>query len=192
MDKLPKDIVIKLTEELSPQDFINFCASNTSSNVVRICDMPELWIKRLNRDFPYIVKQFPKILNASKKIYLELFTRISKMAEMFTEIVLKEYGNMRDFLKPEFSSFLYKQFYLLCIDALQNVFKKDIEEEDDEDWITESVFDTYMSNSDKLYEYFPGTKNGIDSLYEFQYKWDEEIEYPLRDFVKETITYLNN
>ena len=45
MDKLPKDMVIKLAEELSPQDFINFCASNSSSNVSRICDMLELWIK---------------------------------------------------------------------------------------------------------------------------------------------------
>ena len=44
-------MVIKLTEELSPQDFINFCASDTSPNIVRICNMSELWIKRLNKDF---------------------------------------------------------------------------------------------------------------------------------------------
>ena len=111
MDKLPKDMVIKLTEELSPQDFINFCASDTSPNVVRICNMPELWIKRLNKDFPLIVKEFPEVVDSPKKIYLELFLRISKMAETFTETVLKEYGKMRQFLKPEFKPFLNQQFY---------------------------------------------------------------------------------
>ena len=200
MDKLPKDMVIKLTEELSPQDFINFCASNTSSNVVRICDMPELWIKRFNRDFSYIIKEFPKIFDAAKQGYLELFTRISKMAEIFTEIVLKEYGKMRDFLKPEFPSFLYKQFYKLCVDVLQNVLQKSVhdrkeveevgEEEEEEEWISESVRDTYYNNTVTLFDYFPGTRDNINSRYEFQEKWEDEIESPLRSFVKEILVFL--
>ena len=187
MDKLPKDMVIKLTEELSPQDFINFCASNTSSNIVRICDMPELWIKRLNKDFPYIIKEFPKVFDAAKQGYLKLFTRLSKMSETFTEIVLKEYGKMRDFLKPEFKPFLYKQFYLLCADALQNVLQKP---DYDREWISESVRDTYYDSTVTLFEYFPGTKDDIDSRYDFQYKWYDEIESPLRSFVEEILGFL--
>ena len=35
MEKLPKDMIVKLAEELSPQDLINFCTSETSSNIFR-------------------------------------------------------------------------------------------------------------------------------------------------------------
>ena len=119
------------------------------------------------------------------------------MAEMFTEIVLKEYGNMRDFLKPEFKPFLYNQFYKLCLDALQNVLRKyhsyqgeEEKEEDEEERISESVRNTYYVSMDTLFEYFPGTKNDIDSRYDFQYKWDDEIESPLRSFVEEILEFL--
>ena len=190
MDKLPKDMVIKLTEELSPQDFINFCASETSSNVIRICNMSELWIKRLNKDFPLIVKEFPKVLDTSKKIYLEVFLRISKMAETFTETVLREYGNMRNFLNASFKPFLYQLFYNLCSDAIINVLKSRNKSEYEDDWLMQSVYDTYNMNVDNLAQYFPGTKYGIDSLYEFQNKWEEEIEYPLRAFVEEILALL--
>ena len=188
MDKLPKDMVIKLTEELSPQDFINFCASETSSNVIRICNMSELWIKRLNKDFPLIVKEFPKVLHTPKKIYLEVFLRISRMAETFTETVLREYGKMRNFLTPEFEPFLYQQFYKLCTDAIVDALKR----RNKDDWLNESVYDTYNMNVDNLAEYFPGTKYGIDSLYEFQHKWEEEIEDPLHTFVKKIFTFLES
>jgi hypothetical protein len=44
MNKLPKDLINKLLDEFSPQDFINFCASETSDNIVRIRNMEEVWI----------------------------------------------------------------------------------------------------------------------------------------------------
>ena len=52
-------MVVKLREELSPQDLINFCASESSHNVVRICNMSKLWIER----FPLVAKEFPKVLD---------------------------------------------------------------------------------------------------------------------------------
>ena len=109
------------------------------------------------------------------------------MAETFTETVLREYGKMRNFLTPEFKPFLYQQFYQLCINALKNVLKNPDYEREVEEWTSESVRDTYYNSADYLYEYFPGTKDGIDSRYEFREKWEDEIEDPLRNFVEEII-----
>ena len=103
MDKLPKDMIGKLVDELSPQDFINFCASNTSENVTRICNMNELWDRRLRKDFPYIMNKFPEFgKEDAKTSYLSLFQRFSKMCETFTEIVLRDYDEARKFFSPEF------------------------------------------------------------------------------------------
>lgn len=194
MDKLPKDLINKLIDELSVQDFINFCASNTSPNVKRICDMEEVWIRRLKKDFPKIVNEFPKVVTFPKIVYLEFFSKISKLAEEFVETVLREYGEARKFLTPEFRPFLYKIFYDLIIYTITEVLKGDYESKNEnENWIYESVSNSYFSAKGIkiLYKYLPGIrKREVDSLYAYQDKWEEEIGDPLKDFTESILHFL--
>lgn len=189
MDKLSKDLIVKLVDGLSAQDFINFCAGDVSPNVVRICNMEEIWIRRLKKDFPKIVKEFPKVVESAKLVYLELFSRISKTAEEFVGIVLREYGEVRKFLTPDFKSFLYNIFYDLIVYTITEVLKGDYErgEEDEHwNWIFESVSDSYFSNKGTkiLYKYLPGLRTReVNSLHAYQEKWQDEIESPLLEFV---------
>ena len=187
MDKLPKDMIGKLVNELSPQDFINFCASNTSENVTRICNMNELWDRRLRKDFPYIMENFKKFgKEDAKTSYLSLFQRFSKMAETFTEVILNQYNDMRKFFSPEFKKFLYENFYDLCAEAVKRVLKDGYE---DGDFLPDSVQDVYYNkrfNSFRV-NYFPGMKDDEERFTDY---WQDVIESPLEEFVKETINFL--
>lgn len=94
MDKLPKDLIFKLTEDLSPQDFVNFCASNTSENIARACNMEEIWDKRLEKDFPYIIQNFDFTNKHKKEIYIRVFTSISDISDFLTNKILEEYAKI--------------------------------------------------------------------------------------------------
>ena len=194
MDKLPKDLINKLIDELSAHDFINFCASDISANVRRICDMEEVWIRRLKKDFPKIVNEFPKVVVSPKIVYLELFSKISKLAEEFVETVLREYGETRKFLTHEFSPFLYKIFYELITYTITKALEGGYDNKDkDESWVNESVSDSYFSKKwiKTLYKYLPGIrKREVDSLYAYQDKWEEEIKDPLQDFTQNILDFL--
>ncbi len=187
MDNLPKDMVFKLADELSPQDFISFCSSNTAGNISRVCGMVELWDKRLRKDFPYIMEKFQGVGDQDPKSdYLEIFKRISKMAETFTEIVLADYGELRKFFNPEFQKLLYKGFYDLCTTAVRDVLKVDY---NDADWITDSVSDSTHNENYKAIKanYFPGMKGDEQS---FQDYWYDKIDPHLEEFLTEMINFL--
>ena len=194
MEKLPKDLIGKLTEDLSSQDFINFCASNTSQNVVRICNMAELWARRLKKDFPAIVSEFPKVIESPKIVYLELFSKISKMAEEFVEFVLREYGETRKFLTPEFNLFLYNIFYDLIVYTIIKVLRGNYDDKDEYmNWIYESVSDSYFSDkgTNLLYNYLPGLRErAVDSIYAYQDYWEDVIKSPLEEFVRTVLKFL--
>ena len=188
MDKLPKDMIGKLVDELSPQDFINFCAANTSENVTRICNMNELWDRRLRKDFPYIMEKFEGVGEQEPKAdYLEIFKRFSKMAETLTEIILRDYDELRKFLSPDFKKFLYENFYDLCTEAVKRVLKVGY----DEELFSDSVLYVYYNKRFDNFrvKYFPGMKDDEERFTDY---WQDVIESPLEDFVKEIINFLKS
>ena len=194
MDKLPKDIVLKLTEELSPQDFVSFCASNTSQNVVRACNSEELWNKRLMKDFPYIfVPVLQQKLN-KKELYLGVFTRMSKVSEELTQEVLNGYGPaMERFLKPDFKKFLYDNFYKFLNQILQyTITKGDYKDEENDGWPYKDVSEIYYGDefTDFRNFYFPGGRDDEDDYEMFVNYWDLRIKYPIYEFVKEMVKFL--
>ena len=179
MEKLPKDMINKLIDELSPQDFINFCASNTSNNIIRICNMNEIWLKRMQRDYPFIVAKLEKNrLDNSKEIYLQIFSRIAKFAETFTELVLNEYGQVRQFLSSAFKVLLNDHFYKLAVEAIKDVFAD--EDFGDDNTIHDMVPDTFFKFADFQEAYFRN-----DDLNH----WFDEIVDPLRELVREMVGY---
>jgi hypothetical protein len=169
MDKLPKDMINKLVDNLSARDFISFCSSNMSSNLNRICHINELWNKRFKKDFPYIIEKYPGLEDkVSKEDYLEIFRRFSKMAETFTEMVFRGYGRVGKFLSPDFKNFLYGKFYDLCTSAVRNSLAQDNQERD-------AVSDTYFSDKFTNFKdrYFPGMKSEDEN---FDNYWQEAID----------------
>ena len=197
MNTLPKDMVEKLIDELSPQDFISFCSSNVDPNVTRICNMEEIWERRMRRDFQEVLIVYPDVINTPKRVYLSLFTEISKAAEQITEIVLSGYGKVRKYLSLEFNKFLYNEFFQISLKALIYILKE-INELDDA--LTENNVKIFVSETipDILYsddfiafmdEYFP---NGSFDYYNNQLynNWESAIKKPLREFLQTIIIFL--
>ena len=196
MNTLPKDMVGKLIDELSPQDFISFCSSNVDPNVTRICHMDEIWVRRLQRDFQLLVIKFPNIIRMPKTVYLKLFTDISKLAETFTKKVLRGYGKVRKFLSSEFNNFLYTEFYNISLDVLKNALHenawenfKDLHYNSFQDYVSDSVEESFRENYviDFFQEYFPGDSTFDGELNDV---WKRHIQNPLKKFVEETIDFL--
>ena len=190
MNTLPKDMIGKLIDELSPQEFISFCSSNVDSNVTRICNMDEIWERRLKRDFSKVVERFPNSSKSSKKTYLYLFRSLSEIAEHFTEVVLSRYVKVRKFLSLEFNKILYTFFYDL---SLQSLISGMEENEYDEltDWISDKVDDILRDDDviDFAIDYFPGGAFDQDEGELYPY-WRSKIGNPLKKSIKEIIDFL--
>ena len=194
MNKLPKDMVGKLIDELSPQDFISFCSSNVDPNVTRICHMDEIWARRLRRDFEELVNKFPNIITNPRKVYLKIFTDLSKLAENLSKEVIDKYGeSVNRFFSPEFKKFLYIEFYDIALDIVIQIVYDEIYEESEyerfDDWISDSVDEIFSKSYmyDFINKYFPGvpTIDGKPSGY-----WEDRIQDPAKNFAREIIFFL--
>lgn len=87
MEKLPKDVAFKIFLDLSPPDVINFCLTD-KANKKRICDNPEFWIKKLEKDYPYtlLLPLKHKIpLSNPKNTYIREFTNFQKKIEEYVK-----------------------------------------------------------------------------------------------------------
>ena len=74
IETIPKDVVEKITNELSPTDFVNFCSNNYS-----ICNFNEVYFRRMQKDFPFVIEYYPDINKNAKYIYiLKYFQRFRK------------------------------------------------------------------------------------------------------------------
>jgi hypothetical protein len=114
MEKLPKDMIEKLIDDLTPQELINFCTANINSdnlNVKRVCNSNDFWIKRFNKDFTIIVPFINDLSTNAKRRYLEVFSKISKKAEEITNLILKAYEDFAMYLNTQYKEDLYRHFY---------------------------------------------------------------------------------
>jgi hypothetical protein len=145
METLPKDLVNKLTEELSAQDMISFCQSHLHPNVKKLCNSNDFWRQRFIRDFPFLISYFPDLGINAKHIYLSLFSKISRKAEEFAYVVLDTFGTFKQFIVPEYKKKLYTYFYnsfVYSIRACISNVKDNKIEYDEIDGITnETIYD---------------------------------------------------
>jgi hypothetical protein len=176
MEKLPKDMLNTVVNELSPQDFVSFCASKATPNIVRFCKNEEIWKKRLNKDFHLLSGKFEKLQTKSRENYLTLFRNISALAEELTEVNLSHYEDMQEFLKPEFRSAVYISFYKVLIEIMDNV--RNFEKQEDDFYTYENDFydvilKTFIKNQ-LVRKYLPGPKDETG----YTDYWLEEILDP--------------
>lgn len=167
ISNLPKDMINKLTEELSPNELINFCASKSSKNLVEICNSREFWLRRFQKDFGFLLPFYPEIALDPKKDYLLLFSKISQVVEKSTQNVLNLYGDyVKQFLQKEYKNMVYQYFYNLIF-VLLRVFgnhREDIFKTDSIfNWINNrEIWDNIKKMLPTLF--FPQNENYIASI----------------------------
>ena len=113
---LPKDVVEKITNELSASDFVKFCTNNYS-----ICNLNDVFKRRILRDFPFLKEMFDDWNTNSKIRYLETFTEISQEAERLTEKVINTFDNVAKYLSPEYRKDVYSYLFKVLTDSIQVV-----------------------------------------------------------------------
>jgi hypothetical protein len=132
METLPKDLVNKLTEELSPQDLISFCKSQLHPNVKRVCNSNDFWKQRFFKDFSFLIRYFPNLEINAKQIYIQLFSKISKKAEEIVEIVLDAFEDFKRFLTKEYKDILYNHFYNSILNSIKELIDRSEDNKVDE------------------------------------------------------------
>ena len=71
IETLPKDVVEKITKELSPQDFVKFCSNNYT-----VCNSNDIFYRRFMKDFPFLVEHSDNLKTNAKEVYLKLFSSV--------------------------------------------------------------------------------------------------------------------
>lgn len=123
LSNLPKDLIEKITKELSTKDFLNFCKINEN-----ICNISGLWMRRLERDLPYII---PLLSNTSleniKHTYLYIFETIYKTIEKIIDHIFIRFGSFRKFLNMDYINSLHIFLYDIIVQNLRNKINNMVE-----------------------------------------------------------------
>lgn len=116
--KLSKDELFEVAIRMPPPSLVNFCASNPKFEV--ICNSKEFWRRKLEKDYAEEMKGIGPI-NFPKYVYMKRFESISRKIERFIpEMILIVFGDMAEYLKPEYKTDLYNSLYNLYQDVSQN------------------------------------------------------------------------
>jgi hypothetical protein len=155
----PKDVVDLLSRELSPSDLIKFCGSQMSDQMKTLCNSPDFWLRRFQKDFPFLYQYIDRSKNI-KKMYLQVFSKISKQAEATTKDFLEEFGDFTKYLNAEYKKDLYNFSYQYVLNVLQHVLKyKEKGSGFDEDFITEYSYELGVR---KFFKFFPPSRSDRD------------------------------
>lgn len=139
MENLGKDLseLILLNKDLSPQDFINTCASQVNPSITKLCKQESLWNKRFQVDFPFLVKctqKFSKILENRestsygkakdfKKKYLQVFNLFLNLSrEIVEHIGNKFFQDLWNNFTSEYKNSLYSKVFTFFHEYFKNLF----------------------------------------------------------------------
>ena len=115
IETIPKDVVEKITNELSPGDFVNFCSNNYS-----MCNSNEVYFRRMQKDFPFLIQYYPDINKRAKNIYLEIFSGISRVAEESVNLLLNNLGELSKYFQKSFREDIYSFFFNQTVEVLKS------------------------------------------------------------------------
>jgi hypothetical protein len=135
MENLPKDVKEIITKDLTPWEFVQFCTSETDKT---FCSKNDVWVRRMKKDFDFLVPYFSDLSYNAKNRYLEIFHKISKNSERLSKAVLDTYGDFQVNFRDEFKYSLYINFYNYSINSLKNILEKN--EKDEENIKRSTVF----------------------------------------------------
>ena len=182
MEIIPKDVVEKITNELSPQDFINYCRSMKSS----VCKSNEVFFRRMQRDFPFM--NFSSSRNDAKKVYLKIFSEFSEIAEKVTKITLDANGeSFSKYLTLEYKKDLYLFYYRAILNTINDLIRTSNRNNKDEQ------FEYFLDNISGFFEKFtPKFMVGIDSIYGGNFLDENIYRQNIKEFIRKIITHTLN
>lgn len=143
MEIFPKDIKEKIVNELSPE---RLCAKKEDVLSERLCNDQLVWLRRLQKDFGYKLRQEKNY----KNIYLEIFTTMSKSIENIYKNILKTLGD-------KFLKFVSKDFTIELYQLISKVILWSLSEENIKiDLVLEILPVIYreVQNTEKIYRIF--------------------------------------
>ena len=162
LESLPKDILEKLAGEMKPNDLIKFCQSQVSENLKKLCKDNSFWYRRFKKDFGFMSSFIYDLSTNSKKRYLQIFSMISKGAEILTLNIMKTFKNVEKYLKKEYKEDLYLVSYNYILETIEFILKqnKDL----DGDKLLGLTDDFWYKNRDKIFSLVPGIYDEDDLI----------------------------
>ena len=184
METVPKDVVELMTNDLLPQELVNFCISNIHPNVKQLCNDNAFWVRRYNKDFRYFATiHFDDLNTNAKQRYLQLFTLVSREAEFAAEYILNLYGDIKKFLTKEYKDNLYNYFFRHIIEIFEEI--SDLRNTDRDD-----IIDWYVawSGAHRNYDYFknkfiPVFGHDADDEYNDDSLWQNSLDYVMSEAI---------
>lgn len=119
LSNLPKDIIEKITNELSPSDLINFCSSKIDGKVEAMFNSNDFWLRRIKKDgFDKMLSNMRNMKENAEKRYLDLLSKILERVEEITDNIMNLYGDFKKFLIVNYRETIYKVCYEYTIQCL--------------------------------------------------------------------------
>ena len=130
--QIPRDVIEMMTNNLSPQDLINMCASDARPDFKYLCDSNDFWIRRWEKDFKFFMSSSFYNKTDAKNKYLQMFAAISKGSEGMVKSIFEQFGDFGKFLNKEYKDTLYNFFYKQILNTLYSLLMSNIEISEDE------------------------------------------------------------
>lgn len=127
--QLPKDVSEVMANNLTPQDLVNLCSSETRPDFKRLCDNNDFWTRRWKKDFSVLINSPFYNKSDARNRYLQLFSNISQGAEEVVSLIFNNFGDFSKFLHKEYKDTLYLYFYNRILYILNVTSRLDIDEE---------------------------------------------------------------
>ena len=182
MDKLPKDVVELITNELSPREFFNYCKSETGQ---KFCARKDIWLRRIQKDFGFLLEGRNKdriLVNYAtdpKESYLELFLKTSRTAEYIKEKVLEHIGeDFQQFLKEDYKDKLYNFLFQYSLKMINSLNMSDISGKINEN--LHYLTGEYVWENEDYLKYLPQMYSS-----DVKHFWNEEIQFVLERYAIE-------
>lgn len=132
MDRLPLDVLEKMSLELSSKDLLKLCQSQSKTgNIRKLCQNESFWRRRFQKDFPKIFQYIKS--DSWKQSYLLVVSQLAQSSEKSTRYALSLTGNKRKFLSETYKNYLTEYFYNLTLETINWYIEKIPEQQDSMD-----------------------------------------------------------
>lgn len=151
LESFPKDIIEKITSELSLTDIINLNKSHLCSNISKIYKTNDFWFHRFFNEFEFAVCRFSDLNYRAKSRYLYIHFKISNHATQLVEDFLDVLGDFRENLKKGYKKKLYSHIYNRDIELLKHIVDNSRYIDDEDDFVNEFFEFNYLENFDDIF-----------------------------------------
>ena len=181
LESFPKEIIEKITNELSLTALINLRHSQLSSNIEKIYKTNDFWFHRFFNEFSFLIPQFPDLKYRAKCRYFSIHFKISDHSKDLVEAFLQVLGKFSENLKDDYREKLYWHIYNRNAKLLEHLVKNQ-KYIDDEDNFTEEFFEfSYLDGFDNI---FPMEMRDDQFWFDFQIENIEDFALSFTKYLR--------